>query len=114
MKKNVYFLNFVNEKSLQRDYKCPRCQNDVISYWKKFSNKNKIPYLVGTPFFAASAIYGLCTSIIGPIRPVDIFIMIINVLTAVATVVNGMRFKKKSKVPQNTIKSIEELKVLKK
>ncbi|MCE7742969.1 MAG: hypothetical protein GOP50_10985 [Candidatus Heimdallarchaeota archaeon] len=108
--KNIYFWQRTNTKSLEKDYTCSRCQNEAISFWEILSNKYIIPYLIGTPFFAASAVYGLWTSTIGSIRPVDIFIMIFNIIIAAVIVVNGMRYKQKPSIPQASIKSSKELK----
>jgi len=100
-------------KSLKKDFTCSRCQNDVVSFWEILNKKYIISYLIGSPFIAASAVYGLWTSIIGPIRPVDIFIMIFNIIIAAVIVVNGMRYKQKPSIPQESIKTSDELKDVK-
>ncbi len=107
--KNTYFWERINLKSINKDYLCPRCDSNIISFWDNLKKKYIIPYLIGTPFFAASAVYGFWTSFNGSIRPVDIFIMIINILIAAVIVVNGMRFKQKPIIPQSSNKSVEEI-----
>lgn len=108
--KKVFFLKFINKESIERDYECTRCQSKVISYWESLDKKYIISYLIGTPFFAGSVIYGFWTSINSSVSPVDIFIMIINILIAAIIVVNGMRHKQKPAIPKKSVKSLYELK----
>jgi len=111
--KNAYYLNKISAQNLEKDFKCPRCGNSVISFWDKMNNRYVLSYIIGTPFFGASAIYGLWTSLVGSVRGVDIFIMIINVLIAAVIVVSGLRYKQKATIPDSSIKTLSELRAFK-
>ena len=111
--KNVYFLKRTNKENIKEDHSCLRCQTEVISFWEILSNKFILPYLIGTPFFAASVVYAFWTSTVGSIRPVDIFILIINVVIASIIVVSGMRYKRKPTIPPSSIKTVDEIRIMK-
>ncbi len=109
-KKAAFFPQFATKKTVEQDYICPRCGEDVVSFWEEINNRFIIPYFIGVPFFAMAAIYGFWTSTFIQIRSVDIFVILFNIIMASIFTVYGIRYRKLKNIPESSDKSLETLK----
>ncbi len=112
--KKAFYPQLVNKKTIEQNKKCPRCGTNVVSFWEELNNKYILPYFVGMPFFAMSAIYGFWTSTLNQIRPVDIFVIIFNIIMTAVFTVYGLRYRKLEVIPQTNDNSLEMLKSFRK
>jgi hypothetical protein len=112
--KKASFFQFATKKTVGKDYDCPRCGKDVVSFWEELNNRFVLTYFIGVPFFAMSAIYGFWTSRFNQIRSVDIFVILFNVIMASFFTVYGIRYSKLKNIPNSSDKSLETLKLFRK
>lgn len=110
----VSFISIVTKENIDKIKKCPKCNGQVISYWKEDPLLHVLPIVLGVPFTGFSYIYALYKLHIGGKTSFDIFVIVFNVVLSMIIMVYASTQRNKSDPPSHSDNSKKMLQLYKK
>ena len=104
------FLHFNTKKKVVKKYKCPSCNNEIISYWEQLSNMYAIPLTLGFSFFVSIVIYNTWRYFTSDVETVDYFITGVYLVLTIILAVFATTKRNKSKPKTESDYTLKEFK----